>query len=95
MGRLEGKIAVVTGASRGAGRGIALVLGEDGAMVYVTGRSSGEGGSTAGLPGTVEETAEAGAPEADPTAQVPIWGGSILPLSPPHPEGVTLPGSSP
>jgi NAD(P)-dependent dehydrogenase (short-subunit alcohol dehydrogenase family) len=59
MGRLEGKIAVVTGASRGGGRGIALALGEEGATVYVTGRSSGGGGSPAGLPGTVEETAEA------------------------------------
>jgi NAD(P)-dependent dehydrogenase (short-subunit alcohol dehydrogenase family) len=39
MARLEGKVAVVTGASRGAGRGIALVLGEAGATVYVTGRS--------------------------------------------------------
>ena len=39
MQRLKGKIAVVTGASRGAGRGIALVLGEEGATVYVTGRS--------------------------------------------------------
>lgn len=38
---LKDKIAVVTGASRGAGRGIAVVLGEAGATVYVTGRSSG------------------------------------------------------
>jgi NAD(P)-dependent dehydrogenase (short-subunit alcohol dehydrogenase family) len=39
MGSLSGKIAVVTGASRGAGRGIASILGEAGATVYVTGRS--------------------------------------------------------
>jgi NAD(P)-dependent dehydrogenase (short-subunit alcohol dehydrogenase family) len=39
MQRLKDKIAVVTGASRGGGRGIALVLGEEGATVYVTGRS--------------------------------------------------------
>ncbi len=36
---LEGKVAVVTGASRGAGCGVALVLGEAGATVYLTGRS--------------------------------------------------------
>ena len=35
MQRLKEKIAVVTGASRGGGRGIALVLGEEGATVYV------------------------------------------------------------
>jgi NAD(P)-dependent dehydrogenase (short-subunit alcohol dehydrogenase family) len=34
MGRLDGRIAVVTGASRGAGQGIALALGEEGATVY-------------------------------------------------------------
>jgi NAD(P)-dependent dehydrogenase (short-subunit alcohol dehydrogenase family) len=39
MKKLAGKITVVTNASRGAGRGIALVLGEAGATVYVTGRS--------------------------------------------------------
>jgi dehydrogenase/reductase SDR family protein 1 len=40
---LQGKIAVVTGSSRGIGRGTAIALGELGATVYVTGRSSGEG----------------------------------------------------
>jgi dehydrogenase/reductase SDR family member 1 len=40
---LAGKIAVVTGSSRGIGRGTAIALGEQGAMVYVTGRSSGSG----------------------------------------------------
>jgi NAD(P)-dependent dehydrogenase (short-subunit alcohol dehydrogenase family) len=59
MPRLKGTIAVVTGASRGAGLGIAVVLGEDGATVYVTGRSSRGGRATEGLPGTVEEAAEA------------------------------------
>ena len=38
MQSLQGKVATVTGASRGAGRGISLVLGEAGAKVYVTGR---------------------------------------------------------
>jgi NAD(P)-dependent dehydrogenase (short-subunit alcohol dehydrogenase family) len=58
MPPLQGKIAVVTGASRGAGRGIALALGEAGATVYVTGRSTRAGARTEGLPGTVEDTAE-------------------------------------
>src|SRR4051794_34147117 len=59
MQRLAGKVAVVTGASRGAGRAIALVLGEARATVYVTGRSTRGGATTDNLPGTVEDTAEA------------------------------------
>jgi len=55
---LHDRIAVVTGASRGAGRGIALELAEAGAIIYVTGRSTSGGERTEGLPGTVEETAE-------------------------------------
>jgi NAD(P)-dependent dehydrogenase (short-subunit alcohol dehydrogenase family) len=50
-------VAVVTGASRGAGRGIALALGAHGSTVYVTGRS--EKAADARLPGTIHETAEA------------------------------------
>lgn len=46
MGTLTGKIAVVTGASRGIGKGIAIALGEQGATVYVTGRSTGDGERT-------------------------------------------------
>jgi NAD(P)-dependent dehydrogenase (short-subunit alcohol dehydrogenase family) len=42
-GSLAGKIAVVTGSSRGIGRGAAVALGEQGATVYVTGRSTGSG----------------------------------------------------
>ncbi len=54
---LSGRVAVVTGASRGVGKGIALVLGESGATVYVTGRSTR---TRPGLgPGTIEDTAEA------------------------------------
>jgi NAD(P)-dependent dehydrogenase (short-subunit alcohol dehydrogenase family) len=51
-------VAVVTGASRGVGKGIALALGEAGATVYVTGRSNA-GGTTESLPGTVQDTADA------------------------------------
>lgn len=55
---LRGAVAIVTGASRGAGRAIAAVLGETGATVYVTGRSVRGAATTEGLPGTIEETAE-------------------------------------
>ncbi|HCP32054.1 TPA: oxidoreductase [Candidatus Acetothermia bacterium] len=59
MQRLKGKIAVVTGASRGGGRGIALVLGEEGATVYMTGRSIRGDSTRPDLPGTtIENTAE-------------------------------------
>jgi len=51
-------LAVVTGASRGVGRGIALSLGEAGATAYVTGRSD-DRRTTEGLPGTVREVADA------------------------------------
>ena len=46
MGSLQGKIAVVTGASRGIGKGIAIALGEQGCIVYVTGRTTGDGERT-------------------------------------------------
>ena len=55
---LQGKIALVAGATRGAGRGIAIALGEAGATVYCTGRSSRGRPATAGRPETIEETAE-------------------------------------
>jgi NAD(P)-dependent dehydrogenase (short-subunit alcohol dehydrogenase family) len=63
MKPLDGAVAVVAGATRGAGRGIARMLGEAGAVVYCTGRSSRgqpntSGHHYAGRPETIEETAE-------------------------------------
>src|SRR5688572_30390427 len=61
MQPLKGKIAVVAGATRGAGRGIACMLGEAGATVYCSGRSTREHPATgvyAGRPETIDETAE-------------------------------------
>lgn len=58
MKTLEGKVALVTGASRGVGKGIALGLGEAGATVYITGRTVEEGKSAVPLSGTVLQTAE-------------------------------------
>ena len=54
MGALSGKVVLVTGASRGIGRGIACALGEEGATVYVTGRTVSPGQHP--LPGTLSET---------------------------------------
>jgi NAD(P)-dependent dehydrogenase (short-subunit alcohol dehydrogenase family) len=55
MGSLSGKVAVVTGASRGVGKGIALALADQGATVYVTGRTVTPGQQA--LAGTIGETA--------------------------------------
>src|SRR5215217_4446402 len=54
---LAGKVALVTGASRGVGRGIACGLGEAGSTVYITGRTTVEGFAPSRLPGTVHDTA--------------------------------------
>src|SRR5690606_27059674 len=62
------RVALVTGASRGAGKGIALALGEAGTTVYVTGRTGTPGGSD--LPGPVAETA----------AQIDERGGTGIPV---------------
>lgn len=58
MKPLQGKIAVVAGATRGVGRGIAVSLGEAGATVYCTGRSVRGNPSSMGRIETIEETAE-------------------------------------
>ena len=55
---LAGRVAVVAGGTRGAGRGIAVELGAAGATVYVTGRSTRGAGSPMNRPETIEETAE-------------------------------------
>ncbi|MET3210648.1 UNVERIFIED_CONTAM: hypothetical protein ABIC26_003609 [Paenibacillus sp. PvR008] len=55
---LQGKVAVVAGATRGAGRAIAVTLGEVGATVYCTGRSVRGQSSDLGRTETIEETAE-------------------------------------
>jgi NAD(P)-dependent dehydrogenase (short-subunit alcohol dehydrogenase family) len=55
---LAGRVALVSGATRGAGRGIAVALGEAGATVYATGRSTRHQRSEVDRPETIEETAE-------------------------------------
>lgn len=55
---LDGRVALVAGATRGAGRGIAVQLGAAGATVYVTGRSTRAARSEMNRPETIEETAE-------------------------------------
>lgn len=58
MPDLTGHVALVAGATRGGGRGIAVQLGAAGATVYVTGRSSGSGRAGLDRPETIEETAD-------------------------------------
>jgi NAD(P)-dependent dehydrogenase (short-subunit alcohol dehydrogenase family) len=56
--KLDGKVALVAGATRGAGRGIAVELGAAGAIVYATGRTTRAQRSEYNRPETIEETAE-------------------------------------
>jgi dehydrogenase/reductase SDR family member 1 len=57
MPNLHGKVALVTGASRGVGKGVALGLSEAGATVYITGRTIEEGRAAVALPGTIQQAA--------------------------------------
>jgi dehydrogenase/reductase SDR family member 1 len=58
MPNLHGKVALVTGASRGVGKGVALGLSEAGATVYITGRTIEEGQAAVALPGTIQQAAD-------------------------------------
>jgi NAD(P)-dependent dehydrogenase (short-subunit alcohol dehydrogenase family) len=58
MPDLHGKVALVTGASRGVGKGVALGLSEAGATVYITGRTIEEGQAAVALPGTIQQAAD-------------------------------------
>jgi NAD(P)-dependent dehydrogenase (short-subunit alcohol dehydrogenase family) len=71
---LEGKVALVAGGTRGAGRGIAVELGRAGATVYVTGRTTRQQRSEMNRPETIEETA----------ALVDAAGGRGIPLQVDH-----------
>lgn len=56
---LPSRVALVTGASRGVGRGVAIALGREGFTVYLTGRTLEEGSGPVRLPGSLASTAEA------------------------------------
>ncbi|WP_036745326.1 SDR family oxidoreductase [Paenibacillus sp. UNC451MF] len=71
---LQGTVAIVAGATRGAGRGIAVSLGKFGATVYVTGRSTRGHAATSGRSETIEETAE----------MVSTYGGIGIPVRTDH-----------
>lgn len=74
MKALEGKVAMVAGATRGAGRGIAVMLGEAGATVYCSGRSTRGAPSDLNRPETIDDTAE----------MVTAYGGKGIPVRTDH-----------
>ena len=80
MQPLRGKIALVAGATRGAGRGIAAMLGAGGATVYCTGRSVRGRLATGNRPETIEETAEL----------VTAYGGIGVPVQVDHTDGAQV-----
>ncbi|CBN79900.1 oxidoreductase, short chain dehydrogenase/reductase family [Ectocarpus siliculosus] len=71
---LRGKVAVVTGSSRGIGKGIAVTLGQRGCTVYVTGRSVGGNTTDKEIGGSLEETA----------AEIEAAGGKGIPVACDH-----------
>ena len=73
---LEGKVAVVAGATRGAGRGIASMLGEAGATVYCTGRSVRGEPATPGRSETIDQTADTVTANGQAHARSPAADGS-------------------
>jgi NAD(P)-dependent dehydrogenase (short-subunit alcohol dehydrogenase family) len=74
MKLLAGKVALVTGASRGVGKGVAIALAEAGATVYITGRTVEEGKAAVDLPGSIYQTAQ----------EVSEAGGACIPVQCDH-----------
>jgi len=74
MQTLSGKVALVTGASRGIGKGITLGLGEAGVTVYITGRTVKANQAAVDLPGTIYQTAD----------EVAKLGGQCIPIQCDH-----------
>jgi NAD(P)-dependent dehydrogenase (short-subunit alcohol dehydrogenase family) len=74
VGLLEGKVALVTGASRGIGKGTAIALSREGATVYITGRTKVESENATGLSGSLETT----------VAEIEAFGGKCVAIACDH-----------